>query len=58
MEINKVIMGDSLDIMKTLPDKSIDLILTDPPYGINENNKFNKMYKYYRDRGFKCLEEQ
>ena len=41
MEINKVIMGDSLDIMKTLPDKSIDLILTDPPYGINENNKKN-----------------
>lgn len=27
--------GDCLEIMKTLPDKSVDLILTDPPYGIN-----------------------
>ena len=26
--------GDCLEIMKTIPDKSIDLVLTDPPYGI------------------------
>jgi len=26
--------GDCLEIMKELPDKSIDLVLTDPPYGI------------------------
>lgn len=26
---------DCLNILKALPDKSIDLILTDPPYGIN-----------------------
>lgn len=32
MEINKVICWDSLEYMKTLPDKSIDLILTDSPY--------------------------
>ena len=25
--------GDCLELMKTIPDKSIDLILTDPPYG-------------------------
>jgi len=25
--------GDCLDILPTIPDKSIDLILTDPPYG-------------------------
>ena len=35
MEINKVICGDSLEYMKTLPDKCIDLVLTDPPYWIN-----------------------
>jgi site-specific DNA-methyltransferase (adenine-specific) len=33
--INKIIQGDCLEIMKQLPDKCIDLILTDPPYGIN-----------------------
>lgn len=30
--------GDCLDILKTLPDKSVDLVLTDPPYGHNNNN--------------------
>jgi len=32
--INKVIYGDCLEVMKGIPDKSIDLVLTDPPYGI------------------------
>lgn len=35
MELNKIIQGDCLEYMKTLPDKCIDLVLTDPPYGIN-----------------------
>ena len=26
--------GDCLELMKKIPDKSIDLVLTDPPYGI------------------------
>ena len=31
--LNKITLGDCLDVMKQLPDKSIELILTDPPYG-------------------------
>ena len=27
-------LGDCLEVMKSIPDKSIDLCLTDPPYGI------------------------
>ena len=27
--------GDCLEVMKELPDKSIDLVLTDPPYGVD-----------------------
>lgn len=27
--------ADCMDIMKDLPDKSIDLAIVDPPYGIN-----------------------
>lgn len=34
MELNKIIQVDCLEFMKTLPDKCIDLVLTDPPYGI------------------------
>src|SRR3990167_6180919 len=37
--LNKVICADSLEFMKQLPDKCIDLVLTDPPYGIGYDNK-------------------
>lgn len=30
---NKIINADCMDILKQLPDKCIDLVLTDPPYG-------------------------
>lgn len=32
--INTIQLGDCLEVMRRMPDKSIDLILTDPPYGI------------------------
>lgn len=35
---NKIILGDCLDIMRQMPDKCIDLVLTDPPYGIGDRN--------------------
>ena len=34
-----LILGDCLIEMKKIPDKSIDLVLTDPPYGINSHSK-------------------
>lgn len=34
--LNKVICGDCLEFMKELPDKSVDLVLTDPPYGTTQ----------------------
>jgi len=33
--------GDCLEVMKEFKDNQFDLCLTDPPYGINENNKQN-----------------
>ena len=33
--------GDCLEVMKDIPDKSIDLILTDPPYGIKADKGTN-----------------
>lgn len=32
IETNRVILGDTYEMIKDLPDKSIDLIVTDPPY--------------------------
>lgn len=34
LPLNQIIHGDCLEVMKTFPDKSVDLVLTDPPYGI------------------------
>ena len=46
IEINKIYCGDCIEIMKELPDKSIDLILTDPPYGIGiANNPFRQKFE-------------
>jgi len=36
---NQIINADCIDILKELPDKCIDLVLTDPPYGINVTKK-------------------
>jgi site-specific DNA-methyltransferase (adenine-specific) len=33
MEVNKIYQGDCLEVMKDIPDKSIDMILCDLPYG-------------------------
>jgi len=33
--INKIICGDCLEVMKGIPDNSVDLVITDPPYGVN-----------------------
>ena len=31
----KLMQGDCLELMKNIPDGSVDLVLTDPPYGID-----------------------
>ena len=36
---NRIINADCMDILKQLPDKCIDLVLTDPPYGIGSSFK-------------------
>jgi site-specific DNA-methyltransferase (adenine-specific) len=35
IETGKIINGDCVDVMKTLPEGSIDLIVTSPPYNAN-----------------------
>lgn len=34
--------ADCMDILPKIPDKSIDLVLTDPPYGINLDTSYKK----------------
>ena len=34
--INKILCGDCVDVMRGIPDNFIDLILTDPLYGVSK----------------------
>ena len=48
MESITLWQGDCLELMKNIPNGSVDLVLTDPPYGIDfqsnfRKNKFNKI---------------
>lgn len=36
-----IVNADCLEYMKTLPDKSVDFVLTDPPYGIGADKGSN-----------------
>jgi site-specific DNA-methyltransferase (adenine-specific) len=35
--INQIICGDCLDVMKQMPDKSINLVVTSPPYNLKNS---------------------
>lgn len=44
--------GDCLELMKDIPDKSVDMILCDLPYGVTQNKKdvalsFDKLWEQY-----------
>jgi len=50
MELNKIYQGDCLEVMKTFPDESIDLIITSPPYNLGNNHHTgNKKTQAYND---------
>lgn len=42
MEYDYIEQGDCLELMKEIPDGSIDLIVTDPPYGMNFKSNYRK----------------
>ena len=42
MMINKIHLGDSLKILKQIPDNSVDLIVTDPPYELSVGGRANR----------------
>ncbi len=62
--INKIICGDVIEVMKKIPDRTIDLVITSPPYNIKNstgnglkdgrggkwaNAKLQKGYSHYDD---------
>ena len=45
MEVNKIYNGDCLEVMKDIPDESIDLIIADPPYWKVVNQKWDYQWR-------------
>lgn len=41
--VDTIIHADCLEVLRELPDKSVDLILTDPPYGIGADVALQKI---------------
>lgn len=56
IERNKLYNGDCLEVMKEIPDHSIDLILADPPY--NVLNKSNPDAQWDKEVDLKALWKQ
>ena len=42
MESNKIFLGDCLEILRQLPDNSVDAIITDPPYASGRQKYLGK----------------
>ena len=65
MNVDYIKQGDCLELMKDIPDKSIDMILCDLPYGTTARNKwdciipYEELWKEYtriiKDNGAICL---
>jgi len=59
--INKIICGNCLEVMKDIPNDSIDLVITSPPYNMRtrirngeyttreKSEHFSKKYRYFDD---------
>ena len=45
---NKIILGDCLEVMKQMPDKCVDLVLTDPPYNTENIGPNARVYEGQR----------
>ena len=60
MDKIKVICGDAIDEMKKLPDQSVRLIVTDPPYNLNKdygNNQDKLEFEEYLEFSRRWLTE-
>jgi len=42
MELDKIYRGDCMELFKTIPDESVDLVITDPPYNIASEHSLTK----------------
>jgi len=56
LPINKIILGDCIDELKKLPDRSVDLIILDPPYWKVINEHWDYQWRTESDYAKWCFE--
>ena len=63
MKLNEIYLGDCLDIMTNIPDKSVDMILADLPFGttkckwdsvIDMNRLWIQYERVIKENGARC----
>lgn len=54
--LNKIIKGDCIEELKKLPDRSIDLVILDPPYWKVINERWDYKWRTESDYAKWCLE--
>jgi len=62
IEVNRIYQGDMLRILKTFPDKCINLVFTSPPYnvgvsykGYDDNKPFDEYIKWLESAFSECV---
>lgn len=46
--------GDCLEVMKDIPDKSIDFLITDPPFGLKGEEKIEDILERLKEADRVC----
>lgn len=58
LELNKIHLGDSYELIKYIPDKSIDLVIIDPPYEMKKRGaSFHGKKDYFDEINEKDLDK-
>src|SRR5262249_43355852 len=39
LPLNRIIVGDCIEVLNRLPEESVDLVFADPPYNLQLNNE-------------------
>ncbi len=56
LKLNRVVIGDCLEELKKIPDRSVDLIILDPPYWKVVNEHWDYQWRTENDYAKWCLE--
>lgn len=48
----KLLLGDCLEVLKSIEDNSVDAVVTDPPYGLGKEPDIVELMKAWSDHGF------